>query len=88
MKKEEKITFEPEADDWLVFNWIQFIIAVLFTFVAIGTGFFTKTPWNVMFGLMAAGYARLIYVDDYYGESVRSFKKRLREYRKDMKGGK
>jgi hypothetical protein len=59
-------------------NAIQCIIAIIFATASTATGICTLTWHNIMFGLMGAGFARMLYVDDYYGESVKQFIQRKR----------
>lgn len=54
-------------------NAIQCAVATLFAIAAIVTGIATKTDHNVVFGLMAAIFAWVIFTDDYYGESVKQY---------------
>lgn len=59
-------------------NAIQCVIAAVFATVAIVTGIVTFTLHNIFFGIMAAAFARMLYVDSYYGESVKQFIQRKR----------
>ena len=59
-------------------NATQCAIAVIFATVAIVTGIVTLTPHNIIFGIMAAAFARMLYVDSYYGESVKQYIQRKR----------
>ena len=59
-------------------NAIQCAIATLFAVAAIITGIATKTGHNIFFSLVFAVFARMLYVDDYYGESVKQYIQRKR----------
>lgn len=59
-------------------NAIQCVIAIVFATVAIVTGIVTFTLHNILFGIMAAAFARMMYVDSYYGESVKQYFQRKR----------
>ena len=54
-------------------NAIQCAVATLFAIAAIVTGIATKTGHNVVFGLMAAIFAWVLFTDDQYGESVKQY---------------
>lgn len=59
-------------------NAIQCAIAIVFTIAALVVGICTMTGHNIFFGIMGAVVARMFYVDDYYGESVKQYIQRKR----------
>lgn len=59
-------------------NAIQCAIATILAILAFVTGVFTLTIHNIFFGVMAAAFARVLYVDNLYGESVKHYFQRKR----------
>lgn len=59
-------------------NAIQCAIAIVFAISALVLGIYTMTGHNIFFGIMGAAVARMFYVDDYYGESVKQYIQRKR----------
>jgi len=59
-------------------NFYQFVIALIFAIAAISTGIFTKTWWNIMFGLMALVFAFIFAIDNSQGESIKQYIQRKR----------
>lgn len=59
-------------------NAIQCAIAIVFSIAALVVGICTMTGHNIFFGIIGAAVARMFYVDDYYGESVKQYIQRKR----------